>query len=275
MLIPAVRAHDYGRAEPDILFRRIRQDGYTAVMLAYQKAIEGIGSYYQVDQEVIHKTQVTLQMNGLELRTLGVYMELGMVDEELRGQAVDQFLAGLKVAAAMGVPTVATETTPLHKQPSVTRQQAMKSLERSLGEILPHAQDLGVQVCVEPVYYHTLATPEMCAKLLQDMASPWLKLTFDPVNMMDPEQVATQEQLWDRCMEYMGPAIRLMHIKGVCWQDGKLVKSSLEDSVVDYQGLFDRVSRLGLSMHVIREEAVPQRGQEEYAFLKKLCDRYS
>ena len=274
MLTVGVRAHDYGRDTPQNLFSRISQDGYRAAMLAFQKAIEGVSSYYDVTSQTIEETKRGLQTNGITVRTLGVYMELGMADETLRRQAVEQFLRGLETARQMGVPTVATETTPLHKQPGVRREEATKSLYRSLEEILPVAEEKRIQVCVEPVFYHTLNTPEMAAQLLRDMQSPWLQITFDAVNLFDVIDEKDQRSLWDRAFYCFGDAIQVVHMKGIRVEGGVLVRSGFEQSVIDYPYLFRQLSRYDRPLHVIREEADPSRGKEERAFLEELCERY-
>lgn len=272
MLIPGVRAHDYGRDEPERLFEKIAADGYTALMLACQKAIAGISSYYDVTDTHVQAIQSALKKHHLSLRTLGVYMELGLVDEDGRKRAVEQFQQGIRVAAKLGVPTVATETTALKTQPGVDRQQALKSLYRSLEEILPVAQEHKVMVCPEPVFYHTLATPEMTRQLLKDMACPYLGVTFDPVNLMDVCDEATQHSLWDRCFDCFGDNIEVVHMKGIKIEQGVLARAGFEDSVVDYPYLFSSLRKLSKTIHVIREEANPAIGKQEHRFLEALCN---
>ena len=148
MLTVGVRSHDYGKDAPEALFSRIAKDGYQAVMLAYQKAIAGVSSYDDVTPEMVAQTTAALRENKLAINTLGVYMELGMVDEAERSKAVAQFLTGLKVAKETGVANVATETTPFHKQPDTAPEDALKSLYRSLEEILPTAEEYRLKVCV-------------------------------------------------------------------------------------------------------------------------------
>lgn len=271
MLKVGARVHDYGRDTPEAVFSRIAADGYEAVMLAFQKAIAGVTSYYDVTPELIAQTKTALSTNGLDIRTLGVYMELGMVDEIARKQAVEQFLCGLKVAQQMGIPTVATETTPMHKQHGVTREAAYASLEKSMGEILPVAEELGVQVCVEPVFYHSLATPELARQLLNTMKSPNLKITFDPVNLLDVPEVPTQHDLWKRAFDAFGAEIEVVHMKAIRVENGKLEKADFATSVVDYPYLFEELKKLRRPLHIIREEVKPEHGKEDCAFLKQLC----
>ena len=272
MLKVGARVHDYGRDVPEVLFERIAADGFEAVMLAFQKAITGINSYFDVTDELIERTKQALHANNIAVQTLGVYMELGMVDEAARQEAVKNFIQGMKIAKKMGVPKVATETTPMHKQPGVTREAAYKQLLKSMEEILPEAEKLGILVCVESVFYHTLNTPELARELMDTMQSDNLKITFDAVNLLDADHVATQHQLWDQTFELLGDAIEVVHMKGVTFDaEGNFHKASFEDSVVDYPYVFNKLKGLHKELHVIREEVDTPHAKQEVTFLKNLC----
>lgn len=271
MLTIGARAHDYGKNEPEALFSMIAADGFKCVMLAFQKALAGVKSYYDADEKLITRTKAALKENGLHINTLGVYMELGMANEEERQKAVHQFITGMNVAATMGIANVASETTPMHKQPDVEPKQALKALYRSVEEILPHAERLGIRVCLEPVYYHTLGSAALAKQLLRDMQSKSLGITFDPVNLFSPEYEKTQHLLWDEVFELLGEDIFVVHMKGIKFEDGKPVKSGLHDSIVDYPYIFQRLKALDRDLHVIREEADPRYGKTDYNFLASLC----
>ncbi|MDA3732717.1 sugar phosphate isomerase/epimerase [Niameybacter massiliensis] len=272
MLKVGARAHDYGRNVPEVLFKRIAEDGFEAVMLAFQKAILGINSYFDVTDQLIERTKVALDVNGIEIQTLGVYMELGIIDEEVRKEAVKNFIQGIHIAKKMGVSKVATETTSMHKQPQATRQEAYRQLSKSMKEILPEAERLEIYVCVEPVFYHTLNTPELAREFLDTMKSEYLKITFDAVNLLRASQVSTQHDLWDKTFNLLGNEIEVVHMKGVTINEkGTLQKANFKNSVVDYPYIVKKLKELGKPLHIIREEVEVLNGKEEAMFLKKLC----
>lgn len=271
MLTVGVRAHDYIKDSPELLFSRISNDGYKAVMLAFQKAILGIESYYDVTDQVIKNVKQAIEKNNLNINTLGVYMELGMVDENKRQSAVDEFLQGIKVAKKMNVANVATETTPFHKQPDVTSSQALKSLYRSIEQILPTAEQLNIKICVEPVYYHTLSSPELAKQLISDFNSKYLQITFDAVNLFEPKYKNNQKDLWDKCFDLFGDNIQVVHMKGITIEDEKLKKCGFSQSIIDYEYIFKQLKSLNRDLHIIREEADNKNGKFERAFLEELC----
>lgn len=273
MLTIATRVHDYGRSTPEMLFDRIAEDGFEGVMLAFQKAIEGVSSYYDVTPAHIARVKSALWDNGLALETLGVYMELGLAIEDARQKAVDQFLVGLRVAHDMGLSQVASETTALHKQPSgTTPDEAYRCLVRSMEEILPAAEAYGISVCLEPVYYHTLSSARLAKRLMDDLKSPSLQITLDPANLLDDARFEAQYAVWDEAFDLLGDAVRVMHIKGIRVVNGKREKSPrLSDSILDYPYLFKKIKQLGRPLHIIREETDPATAGEDVAYLKSLC----
>ena len=273
MLTIATRAHDYGCSTPDILFKRIAEDGFEGVMLAFQKAITGVSSYCDVAPDHIARVKKALRENKLALETLGTYMELGMTVEDIRRQAVDQFLVGMRVAKDMGLSQVASETTPMQKQPSgTTQEKAYRCLIRSMEEILPTAEALGIAVCLEPVYYHVLNSARLAKKLIDDLQSPNLKITLDPANLLDLPQFEDQYAVWDEAFDLLGDAIRLVHMKGIRDVGGKREKASnFSESILDYPYLFKMVKQLGRPLQIIREETNPVTAAADAAYLKSLC----
>ena len=273
MLTIATRVHDYGRSTPEMLFERIAEDGFEGVMLAFQKAITGISSYGDVTSAHIARVKSALWNNGLAIETLGVYTELGMADEAERQKAVIQFLVGMQVAKDMGISQVASETTPMHKQPQgTTPEEAYRCLVRSMEEILPMAQKMGITVCLEPVYYHALSSARLAKKLMNDLQSPNLKITLDPANLLDLPRFDSQYAVWDEAFELLGDAVRAIHIKGIRAVNGKREKASaLFESVMDYPYLFQKIKQLHRPLHIIREETTPATASEDVAYLKSLC----
>ncbi|MEA5135081.1 MAG: sugar phosphate isomerase/epimerase family protein [Candidatus Fimivivens sp.] len=273
MLTIATRVHDYGRSTPEMLFERIAEDGFEGVMLAFQKAITGVSSYYDVTPDHIVRVKNALWNNGLALETLGVYMELGLAVESERQKAVNQFLVGMRVAKDMGLSQVASESTPMQKQPlGTTWKEAYRCLIRSMEEILPTAQDLGIEVCLEPVYYHVLSSSRLAKKLIDDLQSPNLKITLDPANLLDVPQFDNQYAVWDEAFDLLGDLIRLVHMKGIRAVDGKRKKAPrFSKSILDYPYLFKKIKQLERPLHIIREETNPVTAAADVAYLKSLC----
>lgn len=271
-MLAGARAHDYGKFSAEELCAKIAADGWQTVQLAPQKCITGVNSIADITPAVIDTVGQALAQNQLSVGVYGCYVELAMVEEGARLASVEEFLAGLDCAKALGAHCIGTETTPKHKQPQATRAQALQSLRRSLEAIMPKAEALGVQVAIEPVFSHSMATPEFTRDILNDMRSPNLGVILDPVNLLAPDLVDKQADLWQRSFDCFGDKILAVHVKGVQCVNGEMVSCGLAASQLDMQPVFEVLRRLpnAATLPVLREELVPQYAAQDLAFVNQL-----
>lgn len=270
MNLIGVRAHDYGRMKSKSLFANIARDSWQCVQLAFPKCIETVNRWEDITTDCVEHVQRELIVRGLSVAVLGCYVELGMADEVQRSAAVQVFCEQLQVAKLLNAGCIGTETTNMDKQPYVTRQEALQCLERSLAEILPRAENMGVTVAVEPVFYHVLNTPEATRRVLDDMASPALRVIFDPANLFSPAEACNQHAIWQRVFDSFGDKIEAVHIKGARIEGERTLSCPLKYSQVDYKSIFGLLSQSTSCPPLLREEAVPGQAAEDIAFLRGL-----
>lgn len=268
--IVGARLHDYGKGSPDELFGRVAADGFVAVQLAYKKCVPSVRSYADVTDTLVAETVVAEKAHSIQVAVLGTYVELAINDESRLKNAAD-FKSQLAVCKALGAGCIGTETTSMEKQPAgTTREEAQELLCRSLADILPAAEALGVTVAVEPVTYHSMNSAAATRHILDTMRSPNLKVIFDMSNLVDAGNVGAQDRIWNGVGELLGDQIVAVHFKGQAFApDGGLLHTSLEDSLTDYAGAFAMLRQLPQdALPVLREEAVPARAASDIAFMR-------
>lgn len=268
--IVGARLHDYGKGSPDELFGRVAADGFTAVQLAYKKCVPSVRSYADVTDALVAETVAAEKAHSIQVAVLGTYVELAINDESRLKNAAD-FKSQLAVCKALGAGCIGTETTSMEKQPAgTTREEAQELLCRSLADILPAAEALGVTVAVEPVTYHSMNSAAATRHILDTMRSPNLKVIFDMSNLVDAGNVGAQDRIWNDVGELLGNQIVAVHFKGQAFApDGELLHTSLEDSLTDYAGAFAMLRQLPQdALPVLREEAVPARAASDIAFMR-------
>ena len=146
--IVGARLHDYGKGTPDELFARVSADGFASVQLAYKKCVPTVKSYADITEALINDTIAAEKAHNIQVAVLGTYVELAINDAR-RLQNVADFKSQLAVCKALGAGCIGTETTKMCDQPAgTTREEAQELLCRSLAEILPVAEELGVTVGV-------------------------------------------------------------------------------------------------------------------------------
>lgn len=268
--IVGARLHDYGKGSPDELFGRVAADGFAAVQLAYKKCVPFVRSYADVTDALVAETVAAEKAHSIQVAVLGTYVELAINDERRLKNAAD-FKSQLAVCKALGAGCIGTETTSMEKQPAgTTREEAQELLCRSLADILPAAEALGVTVAVEPVTYHSMNSAAATRHILDTMRSPNLKVIFDMSNLVDAGNVGAQDRIWNDVGELLGDQIVAVHFKGQAFApDGGLLHTSLEDSLTDYAGAFTMLRQLPQdTLPVLREEAVPARAGSDIAFMR-------
>ena len=269
--IVGARLHDYGKGMPDELFARVSADGFAAVQLAYKKCVPTVKSYADITEALVNDTIAAEKAHNIQVAVLGTYVELAINDAR-RLQNVADFKSQLAVCKALGAGCIGTETTKMIKQPAgTTREEAQDLLCRSLAEILPVAEELGVTVGVEPVTYHSMNSAAATRHILDTMRSPNLKVIFDLSNLVDADNVNAQDRIWNDIGELVGDKIVAVHFKGQAFNpDGSLLHTSLEDSLTDYAGAFAMLRQLPQEvLPVLREEAVPARAASDIAFMRR------
>ncbi len=268
--IVGARLHDYGKGSPDELFGRVAADGFAAVQLAYKKCVPFVRSYADVTDALVAETVAAEKAHSIQVAVLGTYVELAINDESRLKNAAD-FKSQLAVCKALGAGCIGTETTSMEKQPAgTTREEAQELLCRSLADILPAAEELGVTVAVEPVTYHSMNSAAATRHILDTMRSPNLKVIFDMSNLVDAGNVGAQDRIWNDVGELLGDQIVAVHFKGQAFApNGGLLHTSLEDSLTDYAGAFAMLRQLPQdALPVLREEAVPARAASDIAFMR-------
>ena len=269
--IVGARLHDYGKGTPDELFARVSADGFASVQLAYKKCVPTVKSYADITEALINDTIAAEKAHNIQVAVLGTYVELAINDAR-RLQNVADFKSQLAVCKALGAGCIGTETTKMCDQPAgTTREEAQELLCRSLAEILPVAEELGVTVGVEPVTYHSMNSAAATRHILDTMRSPNLKVIFDLSNLVDADNVNAQDRIWNDIGELVGDKIVAVHFKGQAFNpDGSLLHTSLEDSLTDYAGAFAMLRQLPQEvLPVLREEAVPARAASDIAFMRR------
>ena len=66
---------------------------------------------------------------------------------------------------------------------------------------------------IEPVARHSVWDPKTCRRVLDEIGSHNLQVLFDPVNMLDLDNVDHREELFAEAIELLGPDIAMIHLK--------------------------------------------------------------
>ncbi len=261
-----VRAHDFPKQSPDALASEIRKSGFEAVQLAPYKALD-IREEEMLRPDTVSRIRKAFENAGLEISVLGCYVEPGALKESVWQYSLSRFLDHIRIAKKMGAACVATETTPFEGT-KAKRERTYARVLAFFREAVKEAESADTFVAIEPVLAHTIHTPEMAKRLLDEVSSDRLRIIFDPINLLPPNGVNNQDDLWQRCIDCFGDKVIAMHIKNGCWQDSQYIPLPLDQGVMHFQPILRWIREKMPDLPLIREEAQMRDVKKDIAFIK-------
>jgi len=266
-----VRAHDFGRQKAADLARSIKEAGFDCVQLALTKGIEGINDFGDITPKHLEDVQSAFDANNLEITVLGCYIEPSLSDKTARLENVTIFQNCLRYAKTIGAGIVGTETTGLPTDASKEQREAAYALLKdSVLRMAEVAEKEGVTVGIEPVAEHTLNTPEIARRLLDEVNSNYVKIIFDPLNLVLSSTINHQKDIYKSAIDLLGEKVVAMHIKDAVIEAGQKVWRNIGEGEVAHDIIFNWLCRKKPQMRLLREEVHMDSYARDIESMKKL-----
>jgi sugar phosphate isomerase/epimerase len=249
-----VRAHDFGRLEVGELARRIKAAGFECVQLAPAKAIQNVEKFADITPRVLADISREFSAADVELTVLGCYIEPSVPDKDARLQNVKIFCDNLHHAKELGISVVGTETThfPIDATPE-ERERVYLLLKDSVLRMVEVAEKTGVNVGIEPVAEHTLNTPALTRRLLDEVQSDRLKIIFDPVNLLLPATFGDQQRIFAEAFDAFGEEIVALHVKDIVIEKNEKAWRNIGAGGVQYGQILPWLRQHKPEMRLLRE----------------------
>lgn len=269
------RAHDFGIGE-NLTFEQvialIKACGYSTIQLAPAKAIAEIADIHSIKMKHIETINKILQNNCMDVSVLGCYIEPSINNREERLRNVATFQQNIRYAKYLGVNVVGTETTHFPMFNEDNRERAYENLKDSVKRMAETAEKEGVFIGVEPVAEHTMNTPEITRRLIDEVGSNKVKVIFDPSNLIAPEAVAEQHEIFKNTYELLGDYIVAVHVKDFVIADGQKKMVPLGSGVVEFPEIFKWLKVHQPDLPLLRENSQRDSDAADIAYIKKNWD---
>ena len=241
-----IRLHDVNTQAPALLqslearAKTAREEGFSCVHLALSKCIQGV----QFDEAALTEglaahLRGVFQRESLDVAVLGCYLNLAHPDREKLREIQGRYRGHLRVAALAGAGMVGTETgapNAAYQYDAETHTpQALERFLRGLEPVVEWAEHYGVTLAIEPVWKHIVFSPERAVEVLRSIQSPNLRIIFDPVNLLSPENLDRREQVLGEAMEKLCDQIAMVHLKDYRRQGEDLVSVAAGTGEMDYR----------------------------------------
>lgn len=248
MIQIGVRLHDVNTTkgkESQTLEARARtakEEGFSCVHLALGKVMAGLTFDEETMTEglAMHVKRVFAQ-NDLDLAVLGCYLNLAHPDPEKRKEIRSKYYANIRVAALCGAGVVGTETgapnAAYSYEPACHGDAALNAFLRGLEPVVAEAEKRGVTVAIEPVWTHIVWNADRARQVMDAMGSRNLRIIFDPVNLLSPENVDDRERVIGEAMDKLCDRIAVVHIKDYVRERDRLKNVAAGTGEMDYSAI--------------------------------------
>lgn len=276
MIQYGMRCHDLAPKQDMLsVLDAVKAKGIHHIQLAMGKSFTDYsGAYGQYSAGLGGYIGEALAERNIHVAILGCYINPVHPEKDARLAEVDRFIEHLKYAKRMGADMVGTETGRFTPDMSVTpltyTEECYRTLLDSFQRIVDAAERLGVTVGVEGVYNHTLRTPELMRRFLDDIQSPAVEVIYDAVNMIRPDAQAPEQQaaIIRQSFELYGDRISVLHLKDGIFEGEDQKFRHPGDGIFDYTELMHQVKASKPMIIGLLENSSPDKYQDDCAYLQ-------
>lgn len=274
-----LRLHDGEKVPMEDLLPLVRQKGFTCGHLALSKSMK---DYPCTPSALTPGYALYLrhlfEKNGIDIAVLGNYLNLAHPDADALAAIQEKYYAHIRFASLLGCAMVGTETGAPNPQykfcPECRSDEALATFIRNLKPVVRCAEQYGVTIAIEPVVKHIVYDAKRARTVLDEIGSHNLQILFDPVNLLNMENVDRREEVFAEAMALLGKDIAMVHFKDFLREDaGGQLKAAAPGTggMGDYTQILGFLKREKPFLFATLENTTPE---NSVSCLKFLQDQY-
>ncbi len=269
-----VRAHDFGKLPVEELARQIASHGLNCIQLAPVKALAGFDNDTAgIDLGFAAEVRETFRRHGIHISVLGCYINLGDRDAASRRPQLERFKHHLRAAKAFGCPIVGTETGSLNtdysRHPDNGGDEAFGIVLESVRELVREAEKCDAIVCIEAVERYVISSPQRLRRLVDEIASPHLKVIYDPVNLLWSTNCEREAAILDDAHRLLGEHVWILHAKDYTIENGSFRELSAGQGRLDYRKVLHWAKTRPQPIDILLENTHPSSIAQTIGFVQQ------
>ena len=278
-----IRLHDVNTALPEsgrTLEARLKQakaEGFSCVHLAFSKVMKDVPSdACALTEGFARYVSSELEAQGMDLAVLGCYLNLAHPDPAALQTIQKKYYAHLRAASLMRASVVGTETgapNAEYRSDAYTHSPAaLSALIRGLEPVVECAEHYGVSMAIEPVWKHIVYDAARARQVLDAIASPNLRIIFDPVNLLSAENADDRERIFGETMDLLADEIAVVHLKDYRRQGSELVSVAAGTGEMDYSSIMKFLKARKPFIQATLENTSNDNAESSRLFLQQVYD---
>lgn len=246
-----MRAHDLPAHTPEELRECAEKLNIKYIQLALRKSFNTIEWTNHTFTPGL-AAKIKEGLGNVRISVLGSYINLLAEGDALEHEKA-VFRQNMLFAKYLNVGVVGTETG----NSSHTEQDYEKVL-KTVRELTADAEKLGVIIGIEGVVSHTINTPQMMRRLLDDVNSPNIMTILDPVNYIDASNYRNQDVIIREAFELLSDKMAAIHLKDFNIVDNRRVGADIGKGMFNIKLLLDCVKKYKPYIDIMLEESSDQ-----------------
>ncbi len=249
-----LRGHDVGYNFEEML-KNAAESGIHKLQLALAKTLKNI-DFYEVgyNRELALRIKSELQRNNLDVSVLGCYINPVEEDEATLEKDLTLFENFISYAKDLNATVIGTETGSNGSLEKTRSEENYQFFMRNLKRLVKRAEEQAVTIGIEPVYWYTVYSPYIMARVLEDIKSDNLAVIFDLSNLITVENYKEQHKIIDQAFMLFGEKIQVIHLKDFDIKNGEKCFVTAGTGLYDIEYLFKKLERLPKMPDIILDE---------------------
>jgi sugar phosphate isomerase/epimerase len=270
-----IRLHDAKKAPLEERLKIVKEQGFECAHLALSKVVteNSIAESALTPGYAMYLRRL-FAANGLDIAVLGCYLNLANPDPAQLKAIMEKYKANIRFAAHLGVGVVGTETgapnVEYKFEEACWSDEALDTFITNLRPIVKYAEQFGVLFAIEPVVRHIVCNPARARRVLDEIASPNLRIILDPVNLLETYNYEKQDEIIDEAIELLGTDVAVLHVKDFVINDGKLVSVPVGTGDCHWDRIIPYMKKEKPYMHATLENTKPDNAVQALEYIKGL-----
>ncbi|MBU5468784.1 sugar phosphate isomerase/epimerase [Falcatimonas sp. MSJ-15] len=273
-----IRAHDMEKLPLEQVIPKIHEKGFHCMHIALKKSIR---EFQVTDATLTPGLAMYMKElcadNKIDVAVLGCYLNLANPNKEALAKTYKTYEANIRFASILGCGVVGTETGAVNEEykyePANHTEEALNIFINNLRPVVEYAEKMGVIVAIEPVYKHIVCDVKRARKVLDAINSPNLRIIFDPVNVLSPDNYMRQDEIITEAFELLRDEIAVVHAKDFVIENGEIKSVRAGAGQFNYDLLMQNVKKYKPYIHVTLEDTKPEDVFEAKAHVEAAYER--
>lgn len=270
-----IRLHDAVQAPIEERLKRIKEQGFTCAHVALSKVIQenSVAPQALTPGYAMYLKRL-FDKNKIDVAVLGCYLNLANPDPAQLRTIQEKYMANIRFAAHFGAGVVGTETgapnVEYKFEEACWNEESLQIFIKNLRPVVKYAEQMGVLMAIEPVVRHIVCNPMRARRVLDEIASPNLRIILDPVNLLECYNYGQQDAIFDEAIKLLGKDVAVLHVKDFVIKDGKLVSVPVGQGQCHWDRIIPYMKKEKPYMHATLENTKPDNAVAALNYIRKI-----